>query len=190
VSEKNVDVKFVKVFDEMQKAGKSEDDIKMGLLKAGLKFSEVNIVFNKMMIDGGFRLNRSDKLELVTSSCEGQDLMDATIFNTVADNIAKNANLGMASAIGSIRAWAKAEGFECFKKPRSGGGQGTSGFMNKFQKMLKENPAVTSSVVDDYIKNQPDRAEGLEPSSNVQKHASMYRGIAKLVNDVYASAKG
>jgi len=190
--EKNdvVDVKFVEVFTKAVENQKSDDDIKMLLLKAGAKFSTVNSIFNKLMIDGGLRLNRADKLNAIGSSCKDLDLTLESNFNLAVDAIVKIAKVSSASASGSVRAWAKSNGVECFTKPRGGNGQGQSGFMAKFQKALAAKPNMDDQEVDEYINTQPDRTEGSEVSANVVKNASLYRGIAKLVNAVYKNAMG
>ena len=188
VKGKVADVKstYSKIFDDSK--GKSDDELKMLLLKAGAKFSEVNGLFNKLMIEKGMRLNRADKLEAINTACDGQDLEDETLFNFAVKELVAVSNVSITSASGSVRAWAKANGVECFRKPRGGNGQGQSGFASKFYKVLVATPDMGMGAVDEYINTQPDRNEGSEISKNVIKHASMYRGIAKLVSDVYRNA--
>ena len=181
-----IDVKYLEVFENSVKSGESHDNIKMLLLKAGAKFSEVNSLFNKLMIEKGMRLSHSDKANVVKSSCSGKDLTIESDYNLAVDSIVEKAQVSITSAVGSIRGYAKTNGIEYFKTAKVR--QGQSGFSSKFYKVLVATPDMGMGAVDEYINTQPDRNEGSEISKNVIKHASMYRGIAKLVNDVYSNA--
>lgn len=182
--EVNLDDAFVGVFEAGVKAGHDDNTIKMALLKSGAKFSNVNAMYNKLMINSGLRLNRADKLAIIDTACSGADLTVETVFDDAVSDIAADAKVSVKSASGLIRSWAKSNGSECFAKPRGGNGQGQTGFASLFYKFIEKNPISTDASVNEYINEQPDRPEGAAVSNNVIKHASHYRGIANLARKI------
>lgn len=188
MSEKDIDEKIQGVFESAVEKGNDDDTIKLALVKAGVKFSSVNAIFNKLMIEGGHRLSKVEKAKVVDEACKGFDLSEEEIFDNAVKSICEGAGtITEKSAIASIRSWAKTNGIECFRKPRGGNGQGRKGFASDFYDMLRANPSASVDEVNAYINEQPDRTEGSEVSKNVINNASHYRGIAKLSNDIYAS---
>ena len=173
------------VFDEGVAAGKQEDAIKLDLIAAGATFKNVTRLFNEFMVEGGHRASKEERDQLVVASIQGIDLKSEDGFNSAVANLVSTltgATEKSASAL--IRALAKKEGIECFKKAKESTGDNRSGFTFKFYDYLVANPNCTKEQAIAFIQG----TDGNEPTSeNVKRHQSHHLNIHALVNRVYAS---
>lgn len=181
--DKDVDVKVVEAFNKALDKGKSDDDIKFELIKAGAKFSTINTIFNKLMINCGKRLTKEARDAIVNTACSGKDCSVEEIFDGVVESIvAESDTITAKSAMSLIRSWCKANGVECFKKAT--GGKGRSSFMVHFGNFLVANPTANPEEVANYIDTQPDRGEDKEVSENVIRSKSHYLSIGDVANRI------
>lgn len=184
------DTKIIEAFNKALGKEQTDDEIKLALVKAGVAFSAVQKKFNDLMVDGGHRISASDKAALVEEVCKDADLSTAEGFEAAVNAITDSSDkISEKSASASVRAYARKNDMECFKKPK-GGGRGQVGFAHFYHKFLIENPTSSDEEVSAYINEQPDRKEGSEVSQNVIRHASHYRGLANLVKAVHSNATG
>lgn len=175
VSEVEVDhiqIAFQKAVDQ----DKAEDDIKMSMIGAGATFKNVTRLYNTYMVDAGLAISKEDKDAIVNSALEGVDLSEEANFDEAVSTIAdKAAGVNEKSAASLIRAWAKKNEVECFKKVSGGGGR--SGFAAKFYEALIANPKMTEDQATELM-------QGEDASDNVRRHASHYQSIRKLCNAI------
>lgn len=173
------------VFDEGVAAGKQEDAIKLDLIAAGATFKNVTRLFNEFMVEGGHRASKEERDQLVVASIQGVDLKSEDGFNSaVANLISTLTGATEKSASALIRALAKKEGIECFKKAKESSGEGKAGFAGKFYDYLVANPSCTNEQAVAFIQGTDGNEE---TSENVKRHQSHYLAIHSLVNRVYAS---
>ena len=173
------------VFDEGVAAGKQEDAIKLDLIAAGATFKNVTRLFNEFMVEGGHRASKEERDQLVVASIQGIDLKSEDGFNSAVANLVSTltgATEKSASAL--IRALAKKEGIECFKKAKESSGEGKAGFAGTFYDYLVANPSCTKEQAVAFIQGTDGNEE---TSENVKRHQSHYLAIHNLVNRVYAS---
>ena len=173
------------VFDEGVAAGKQEDAIKLDLIAAGATFKNVTRLFNEFMVEGGHRASKEERDQLVVASIQGIDLKSEDGFNSaVANLISTLTGATEKSASALIRALAKKEGIECFKKAKESSGEGKAGFAGMFYDYLVANPSCTKEQAVAFIQGTDGNEE---TSENVKRHQSHYLAIHSLVNRVYAS---
>lgn len=168
-------------FDDAVAADKTEDEVKMALIGAGATFKNVTRLYNQYMVDAGFAVSKEEKQEIVDKILTDKDLADEKVFTkAVAAIVAKAAGVTEKSAAALIRAFAKANELEVWKKPK-GGGEGRSGFKSRFYDHLQANPSMTEEDVSKYLQE----AEGT--SANIQKHESVYQSIRAMANAIHAA---
>lgn len=162
-----------KAFDDNQ--GKDEEEVKMAMLHAGAKIKAVTRLYNQYMIDSGLLASKEEKDEALDSVCTDVDLTDEDAFNVAIEQITeKVTGATEASAATMIRAWARRNEVECWKKPA--GESRRSGFRFKFYEELKKNPGMTAAEA---------KALGDEHGSENDKKAfTHYQAIRELVNAV------
>ena len=121
------------VFDEGVAAGKQEDAIKLDLIAAGATFKNVTRMYNEFMVAGGHTASKEERDQKVLAAIEGADLTGEEGFNAaVAALVAALQGATEKSASALIRAAAKKQGVECFKKAKESTGEGKTGFASKF----------------------------------------------------------
>ncbi len=171
-------------FDTAVLEDKKEDDVKMALIGAGATFKNVTRLYTKYMVDAGFSISKEAKDEIVAKILEGKEVETEEDFGKVVAAICKKATGVSEKAAGTlVRAWAKAKEIPFYSKPKGEGGA-RDGFKSRFLEALVANPQMTEAGCTDYLKT----AEG--HSENIRKHESVYQGIRKAINKVYADATG
>ena len=170
------------VFDEGFAAGKAEDAIKLELISAGATFKNVTRMYNEFMVAGGHTASKEERDQKVLAAIEGADLTGEEGFSAaVAALVADLQGATEKSASALIRAAAKKQGIECFKKVKESSGEAKTGFASKFYDYLVANPTSTKEQAVAFIQG----TDGNEPTSdNVKKHQSHYLAIHNLVNRI------
>lgn len=187
-----LEAKLSQVFKYGIDNGKTEDDIKMAMIKEGATFKNVTRLFNKFAVDFGLVMKKEDKDAAVQAACEGNDLSTEDGLNDVIDDLMGTiTGSNEAAVLRLIRAWAKKQDpeIEVFKKAKGGGGGRSSGFRAKFYEMLKANPKMTADEVDAIISEKPEGDDPKAPNKsgatgNDRAHLTHYQGIRQLVNDI------
>lgn len=157
--------------------GKSEDEIKMAMIKEGATFKNVTRLFNQFAIDSGLIMKKEEKDALVADACAGQDLTNEETLNIIVDElVGKITGAEDGAVLRMIRAWAKKNEQEVFKKAKGGGGTRQSGFRFKFYEALKANPHMDTDSAADLIKS--------EGSKNDVRNLTHYQGIRELINSI------
>ena len=181
-----IEAKIKGAFTKLSGAGKTEDEVKMGMISAGAGFKNVTRLYNLYAVDSGMVMGKEDKAKLVADSMKGADVTTEEGFNGVIDKIvAAGSSKGVTdkSAASLVRRAAKAAGIECWKRPK-GEGKGATGFANTFYTWLRGNPACTEEQSKAIIMG----TDGHEDTSeNTKRHLSHYQNIARLVNDIKAA---
>lgn len=169
-------------FDAAHAAGKEEDDIKLDMIGAGATFKNVTRLFNQFSVDAGLTVSKEEKDQILLDVLNGADLADEATFNAkVEELMARLSGSTDKSAAALIRAYAKKNGIEAFKKAKGGTGEAKTGFAAKFYDFLVANPACTVAEATAFIQG----ADGNEETSeNVKRHQSHYLAIHRLVNRV------
>lgn len=167
-------------FDAAQ--GKEEDEIKLAMISAGATFKNVTRLFNQFMVDAGLTVSKEEKDQIIAGALEGADLSNEEVFNAkVAELMGALAGSTDKSAAALIRAYAKKNELECFKKAKGASGEQKTGFAHKFYEWLIANPTSTVEEATAFIQG----ADGNEETSeNVKRHQSHYLSIHRLVNRV------
>ena len=170
------------VFDEGVASEKAEDVIKLDLISAGATFKNVTRMFNEFMVAGGHTASKEERDQKVLGALADKDLTVEAGFNeAVAALVADLQGATEKSASALIRAAAKKQGIECFKKAKESTGEGKTGFAAKFYDFLVTAPACTKEQATAFIMG----TDGHEAtSSNTQKHLSHYLAIHRLVNRI------
>lgn len=161
-------------FDEAVSDDQSDDEIKMKMIAAGAKFKNVTRLFNQYMIDAGLAISKDDKDKMVDKVCENQKLDEENVFNGCVADLFKNiTGATERSASAWIRAYAKKNEVECYKKPK-GEGVGRSGFSSKFADYISTSVGRTEDQVKAFIMGTD---ENEDTSDNVKKGISHFMTI-------------
>lgn len=169
-------------FDNAFDAGKEEDDIKLDMIGAGATFKNVTRLYNQFMVDGGHAVSKDEKDQILATTLSGADLSTEEGFNAkVTELMAALSGSTDKSAAALIRAYAKKNGLEVFKKAKGGTGEGKVGFAGKFYEWLIANPTSTVEQATAVIQGTDGNEETTE---NVKRHQSHYLAIHRLVNRV------
>lgn len=141
-------------------AGKSEDDILVEIINAGVAYKKAGKLFNQYMLNSGHRITRKERNEQVA------ELLDEAEFNPetgeeVAAMIEKITSEVKATnekeALQAIRAFARDNDIELPKVPKKGRTQG--GFKGKVFAWMLDNPTagaddLTSFITEECGKNE------------------------------------
>lgn len=169
-------------FDASHAAGKEEDEIKLDMIGAGATFKNVTRLFNQFSVDAGLTVSKEEKDQIIAGVLSGADLSTAEGFDgKVAELMAALTGSTDKSAAALIRAYAKKNGLEVFKKAKGGTGEAKTGFAGKFYEWLVANPTSTVAEATAYIQGTDGHEETTE---NVKRHQSHYLAIHRLVNRV------
>lgn len=169
-------------FDASHAAGKEEDEIKLDMIGAGATFKNVTRLFNQFSVDAGLTVSKEEKDQIIAGVLSGADLSTEEGFNgKVTELMAALTGSTDKSAAALIRAYAKKNGLEVFKKAKGGTGEAKTGFAGKFYEWLVANPTSTVAEATAYIQGTDGHDETTE---NVKRHQSHYLAIHRLVNRV------
>lgn len=169
-------------FDTGVSAGVEEDSIKLEMIAAGATFKNVTRLFNEFMVDGGHRASKEERDQLVLNAMSGKDLAVEDAFTAAVEElVAAMSGTTEKSASALIRAAAKKQGVECFKKAKEGNGEAKSGFASKFYDFLVANPTCSKEQAIAFVQGTDGNEE---TSENVKRHQSHYLSIHALVNRI------
>lgn len=169
-------------FDNAVSEGKEEDEIMLDMIQAGATFKNVRSRYNALLVDNGYLDSRAEKSDIVNSTLEGVDLTDEDSFNASVEALVealKGVNAKSASA--SIRAYAKKNELECYKKP-AGTGTGRSGITSDYHDWLIDNCPVTHADVNAWIETNG--------TGNTKRHAKAWLAKADVVNRAFNKGAG
>lgn len=169
-------------FDAAHEAGKEGDAIKLDMISAGATFKNVTRLFNEFMVDAGHVASKDERDQLVIASIQGKDLSSEEGFaSAVAALVETLKGATEKSAAALIRALAKKEGIECFKKAKESTGEGRPGFATGYYDWLAANPSCTKEEATAFVMGTDGHAE---TSENVKRHLSHYLNLATLANRI------
>ena len=178
----DLEVAIRAAFDAAHAAGKEEDDIKLDMIGAGATFKNVTRLFNQFSVDAGLTVSKEEKDQIVLDVLNGADLADEATFNAkVEELMARLSGSTDKSAAALIRAYAKKNGIEAFKKAKGGTGEAKSCFAAKFYDFLVANPACTVAEATAFIQGTDGHEE---TSENTKRHQSHYLAIHRMVNRI------
>lgn len=178
----DLEVAIRAAFDAAHAAGKEEDDIKLDMIGAGATFKNVTRLFNQFSVDAGLTVSKEEKDQILLDVLNGADLADEATFNAkVEELMARLSGSTEKSAAALIRAYAKKNGIEAFKKAKGSTGEAKTGFAAKFYDFLVANPECTVAEATAFIQGTDGNEE---TSENVKRHQSHYLAIHRLVNRV------
>ena len=183
-TEQNVDLRALirAAFDASHAAGKEEDEIKLDMIGSGATFKNVTRMFNQFSVDAGLTVRKEEKDQILLEVLNGADLSDEATFNAkVEELMARLAGSTDKSAAALIRAYAKKNGTEAFKKAKGGTGEAKTGFAGKFYDWLAAHPTSTVAEATAVIQGTDGNEETTE---NVKRHQSHYLAIHRLINRV------
>ena len=133
----DLEVAIRAAFDAAHAAGKEEDDIKLDMIGAGATFKNVTRLFNQFSVDAGLTVSKEEKDQILLDVLNGADLADEETFNAkVEELMSRLSGSTDKSAAALIRAYAKKNGIEAFKKAKGGTGEAKTGFAAKFYDFL------------------------------------------------------
>lgn len=169
-------------FDAAHAAGKEEDEIKLDMIGAGATFKNVTRLFNQFSVDAGLTVSKEEKDQIINTVLSGADLSTEESFNAkVAELQASLQGSTDKSAAALVRAYAKKNGLEVFKKAKGASGEAKTGFAGKFYEWLVANPTSSVEQATAFIQGTDGNEETTE---NVKRHQSHYLAIHRLVNRV------
>lgn len=174
-------------FDAAHAAGKEEDDIKLDMIGAGATFKNVTRLFNQFSVDAGLTVSKEEKDQILLDVLNGADLADEATFNAkVEELMSRLSGSTDKSAAALIRAYAKKNGIEAFKKAKGGTGEAKPGFAAKFYDWLVANPTSTVAEATAFLQGTDGHEE---TSENTKRHQSHYLAIHRLVNRIAGVAQ-
>ena len=183
-TEKKVDLEVAirAAFDAAHAAGKEEDDIKLDMIGAGATFKNVTRLFNQFSVDAGLTVSKEEKDQILLDVLNGADLADEATFNAkVEELMSRLSGSTDKSAAALIRAYAKKNGIEAFKKAKGSTGEAKPGFAAKFYDWLVANPTSTVAEATAFLQGTDGHEE---TSENTKRHQSHYLAIHRLVNRI------
>lgn len=178
----DLEVAIRAAFDAAHAAGKEEDDIKLDMIGAGATFKNVTRLFNQFSVDAGLTVSKEEKDQILLDVLNGADLADEATFNAkVEELMSRLSGSTDKSAAALIRAYAKKNGIEAFKKAKGGNGEAKPGFAAKFYDWLVANPTSTVAEATAFLQGTDGHEE---TSENTKRHQSHYLAIHRLVNRI------
>ena len=166
-------------FESNYKSG--EHDAKMAMVQAGATFKNVGSLYNKFEIDGGYALSKKERTQILDDTLTGLELATDEDFGVAAALIITSLDVDAKSASATVRAWAKKNEVDCYKKP-AGTGTPRTGFNQTFFGKLVENPTMTEADVNALIDDKDDT----EVTANVVRQRAHYHNMRKLANGIVA----
>ena len=183
----DLEVAIRAAFDAAHAAGKEEDEIKLDMIGAGATFKNVTRLFNQFSVDAGLTVSKEEKDQILLDVLNGADLADEATFNAkVEELMSRLSGSTDKSAAALIRAYAKKNGIEAFKKAKGGTGEAKPGFAAKFYDWLVANPTSTVAEATAFLQGTDGHEE---TSENTKRHQSHYLAIHRLVNRIAGVAQ-
>ena len=158
-----------------------EDEVKMAMIAAGATFKNVTRLYNKYMIDAGLAISKADRNQIVEDTLEGLDFETEEQFEDATARLEaaiEGASTKQASSL--VRAYAKKNELECYKKPK-GEGTGRVGFASKYYDWLVANVPCSKEDATAFVMGTDGQEE---TSQNTQNHLSHYLNIWSLANTI------
>ena len=169
-------------FDAAVSDGKEEDEIMLAMIEAGATFKNVKSRYNALLVDNGYLDSKAEKAKIVTDTLEGMDLADEDGFQSAVDVLIEGLKGATEKSVAaSIRAYAKKNELEVYKKPK-GEGAGRSGITSMFHDFVIDSLPVSKEDVDAWIETNG--------TDNTKRHAKAYHARADLANRSYNKAAG
>jgi len=163
-------------FSSAVDSGAEGDAVKLAMIQAGAKFSNVTRQYNELMELNGLVTPKADIEQAVANACAEVDLSDEDTLGQVVEEIEDAiSEIGEKRALQLVKAWAKKNNQDVFAKPR---GEGRRGFRFKLYEWMKQNPTSTDDEMKAYLTVE----NGASP--NDVNHMSHYIGIMGLVRDI------
>ncbi len=137
-------------FSNGVEADKEEDSVLIDMIQAGCTFSAARRTYNRLMVEAGLALSKEDKDEIVSTAVGENDISTEEGFDAAVayvDEAAESISFNTAGNL--IRAYAKKNEIEVFKKPRGSGTRTT--FLTHFYNALIENPNMTEEEAHQFI---------------------------------------
>jgi hypothetical protein len=157
-----------------------EDDIKLAMIGAGATFKNVTRLYNQFMVEEGFSLSKEDKASHVTQALDGKSFATEDDYDVAIESlVSEDKSINERSAGGLLRAYAKKNGLDVYKKPKSEGA-GRSGFASEFYDWMIATPGSTKEDAINYINNK----NNPKVSENVVRNESHYMNIWSCVHAV------
>lgn len=168
-------------FNEAISEDADEDDIKLAMIQAGATFKNVTRLYNQYMIDAGLAISKQDRDQIVTDTLEGLNFESEEEFDDAVARLEEGIKgCNTRSAANLVRAYAKKNDMECYKKPA--GDSGTRNpFVRRFHDALIENPQMTKEQLQEII-------DGLDEHhrTNPQRWFNQHDNIRKTANAIAA----
>lgn len=178
----DLEVAIRAAFNASHAAGKEEDEIKLDMIGAGATFKNVTRLFNQFSVDAGLTVSKEEKDQILLDVLNGADLADEATFNAKVEELMARLSCSTEkSAAALIRAYAKKNGIEAFKKAKGGTGEAKTGFAAKFYDWLVANPTSTVDQATAFIQGTEGHEETTE---NTKRHQSHYLAIHRMVNRI------
>jgi len=131
-------------------ADKDDDDIKLAMIKAGAKFSNVTRLFNQYAVIEGLVMSKEDKAEIVGDAIETNDVSDPEGFKAAVAYIVDNGtNIDDKQAASAVRAACKKGEKDVYKAPRGAGGR--KHIIDDIIAELVANPSMDKETMTKYI---------------------------------------
>lgn len=168
-------------FDAAVNAGKSADEVKVEMIKAGCQFKDTGKLYKEWGLEAGVVVDtkaRAEQVDGILSSMDNLDTEDG--FNDAIDAIMDGVDNTSEKQAGSLlRTWCKKNDVTPFKKPKGSGGNGKNGINAKILNFLKDNPHTDEASLDDFINEH-----GSETTKKTWRNH--YQNIRSVVNAVAA----
>lgn len=166
-------------FDESVAGELGEEETKIAMIGAGAKFKNVTRLYNEFMVDAGFVMAKEDKDKVVNEVLTGADVSTEESFNAaVAQLVGGIKGATERSAASLVRAFAKKNDIEVFKKSKTSGGGSRNDFIPNYLAALVDNPRMTEEEASTYIKENG--------STNNIRFESLWQKVRKAANDIAA----
>lgn len=178
-----LETEIQEAFESAIGSGKDEDNTKLAMIGAGATFKNVTRLYNKFMIDAGLTISKADRDAAIASIVGDPALLseEEDFARCVAEVVEQVKGSTERSAGAALRAFAKANGVEAFKKTKEATGARSSGFRANVYDLFIKNPNLTEAELDKFANE--DAATSLA-SDNDRKQLSHYHGLRRMVNAV------
>lgn len=181
-SKNDVDPKIEQAFIDGVNGQKDEDSIKIDMISVGCKFKTVTRIYNQLMVKHGLVASKEEKEEAIVKAIKDIDISDEEGLNKAVKYLVENlTNISDKSAAAIIRAYAKKNDIEVYKRPPGPGGSRTD-FLPKFYDALVDNPLMTKEEAHDFIVEHG--------TPNTIRWESSHQKVRDLASRIYKSIVG
>jgi hypothetical protein len=129
--------------------GNDEDAVKLKMIQAGAKFSEVTRLFNLFMVEFGFTKSKEEKQSALDDILTGEDLTNEETFNACSEKLMDRLEASDKSANALIRQWAKKNDLEYFKPVKEA--RETSNFDDRLFAWIIDNVDATDEQFEAHL---------------------------------------